>query len=153
MRRMLVILKHSSALPAQLFDSNRILCHSQAVGLELIGWRKSEGAVCRRARMNSGSLKQCQVRIKGVWFTALIQAHTGGLGTAAAGQILLLGEGCTPGWSLHFCRGANCLFGVPVGLLGTQHQGTNLYLWGKASRRTCCGTDEGKWFCIERGSI
>lgn len=28
MRRMLVILKHSSALPAQLFDEQRIRCHS-----------------------------------------------------------------------------------------------------------------------------
>lgn len=38
MRRMLVILKHSSALPAQLFDEERNLCHSR-----LPAWSSSGG--------------------------------------------------------------------------------------------------------------
>lgn len=115
MRRMLVILKHSSALPAQLLGEEGILCHSWLP----VWWRKSKGGVCKRAQMHSDSLKLCQVRIQGVWFSALIQAQAGREGLwdcsspdSSAGWILLLTT---------FLPRRNCLFGVPVGLLWTQN--------------------------------
>lgn len=73
MRRMLVILKHSSALPAQLFDEERICWHPRLPVRSSRGGEKVKVVCAKQHRC----LKHRQVRIRRIWFTALIQSHTG----------------------------------------------------------------------------
>lgn len=90
---------------------------------------------------------------------ALIQAHRKGMavGLKISWQLL---QGGSCWWekpphqgSQQFCQGENCLLGVPEGLLGTQHLGTNLYLWGKASYMACCDRKRRYCFALKEGQF